>query len=309
MPDLPIYIKNHLQPPRLPERSRIVLGTAGLGGAWKAVDGRASVEAILFALEQGVNSLDTAPSYHQAETYVGQALRQWKGPKPFISTKMGRLQTEAADIARFDYSKEGMRKSVYNSLETLGIDCIDLLFLHEPHIPNAAEIDQAMELMQELKEEGLIGKAGLGGNPVPAFDSYIRQGLIEVVMGYNQFDACSLKALHSYLPDLLRQGVAFYAGSPLHMGLLGNRLDTYSKDRPEWVSREELAIAQKLQVLAAETGISLPGLAHRFLFSCAEVDCIVLGPRTHVQLQNSLTYWQEGKLPEEVFQQLCHLLT
>ncbi len=74
--------------------SRLVLGTSGLGGVWGPVDEKESIKAILYALEQGVEVIDTAPSYNKAQEYLGKALQRWNGKRPFISTKIGRLQAE-----------------------------------------------------------------------------------------------------------------------------------------------------------------------------------------------------------------------
>src|SRR5438128_357161 len=100
---------------------RAVLGTAGLGGVWGKVHPTESVDTLLQALESGVNAIDTAPAYGDAETYLGKALHEWHGPKPQISSKVGRLKSFAADEGRYDFSEQGMQRSIEQSLETIGI--------------------------------------------------------------------------------------------------------------------------------------------------------------------------------------------
>ena len=112
---------------------RLALGTAGLGGIWGPVDEGESIATILYGLEQGIDVLDTAPCYQQAECYVGKALRQWRGKRPIVSTKVGRF----ADS--HDYSPAAIRQSVKRSLDIVGLDCIDLLFVHEPEFVPAAQ--------------------------------------------------------------------------------------------------------------------------------------------------------------------------
>jgi hypothetical protein len=68
-----------------------------------------SVDCLLYAFENGITTLDTAPSYSKSEEYVGRALKRWRGELPFISTKVGRLQSDTAFDAKLDYSPAGMR--------------------------------------------------------------------------------------------------------------------------------------------------------------------------------------------------------
>ena len=112
--------------------SRCVLGTTGLGGVWGKIDPTESIKAILMALANGITCIDTAPAYGDAESFVGIALNEWEGQKPLISTKIGRLKSYSATEGVYDYSNDGMEKSVENSLKALGVSDFDILFLHEP---------------------------------------------------------------------------------------------------------------------------------------------------------------------------------
>jgi len=135
-------------------KERCVLGTAGLGGVWGEVDPQESVDTILTALEAGIHAIDTAPAYGDAEMYVGEALRLWPGKRPQLSTKVGRLKSYAADEGRYDYSLAGMQRSVEQSLETLGVSQLDILFLHDPDAINPAEIENVIGSLQTFKVKG-----------------------------------------------------------------------------------------------------------------------------------------------------------
>ena len=93
-------------------KERCVLGTVGLGGIWGKVSPEESVNTLLKALENGIQAIDTAPAYGDAETYVGKALRLWPGENPQISSKVGRLKGYAADEGNYDFSNAVMQKSV-----------------------------------------------------------------------------------------------------------------------------------------------------------------------------------------------------
>ncbi|WP_449439677.1 aldo/keto reductase [Pedobacter steynii] len=110
------------------EKDKLILGTAGLGGIWGKIDAKESIATILSALEQGITAIDTAPAYGDAEELIGTALSLWSGQKPLISTKVGRLKGYRVDDAKYDYTVEGMKKSMENSLKTLNVPIVDVLF-------------------------------------------------------------------------------------------------------------------------------------------------------------------------------------
>ena len=135
--------------------SRCVLGTAGLGGVWGKIDREESIKSILMALKDGITCIDSAPAYGDAESFVGVALNQWEGQKPQISTKVGRLKSYDASEGLYDYSNDGMEKSVESSLKTLGILCIDILFLHDPAAIPEKDAARILEKLVSSKKEAI----------------------------------------------------------------------------------------------------------------------------------------------------------
>src|SRR5690606_16677720 len=124
----PTYFKyDYRKSPAFGNQNRLVYGLGAIGGIWGSVKESESIDAIEYALENGISVFDTAPSYANSEYYFGKVLKQWKGEKPFISTKVGRLRGEDAFDTKLDYSRDGMNRSLQNSLETLCVDTIDLL--------------------------------------------------------------------------------------------------------------------------------------------------------------------------------------
>ncbi|PWJ37915.1 aldo/keto reductase [Sediminitomix flava] len=286
--------------------TRLVLGTSGLGGVWGEVDEDESVGCILYALEHGILSLDTAPSYNRSQEFVGKALKQWDGEKPYISTKIGRLFAEKADDFNLDYSRDGMLRSMENSLETLGVDQVDLLFLHEPHLTPIAQKDEILETLNFIKEQGWTKKIGVGGNPTPEFYPFMESGLFEVISGFTKMDACNMSAFEKDIPLIQEKGHAYYAASALHMGLLGRRFDEYCKERPnnEWISNKDVDVAIKIKSIADELDIDLAEMALRYLMSVKEANRVVIGARKSDQIQTTVDYWRKGALSEEVFNRI-----
>ena len=288
--------------------TRCVLGTAGLGGVWGRVDKKESLQTILTALESGITSIDTAPAYGDAEELIGYAMRQWKGSRPIISTKVGRLKSNSAHDGIYDYSPEGMIKSVEGSLRTLGVDVIDVLFLHEPlAISDRNKLPGIVEQMQEFKRKAYAEKIGIGGNIPEWFLPYTTSGIFDVVMEYNRLDACCQDALSSSLPYCKQRGMEFYAASPLHMGLLGNYFEAYTISPPGWLDKSYIEKAKLLKKIAGKYQMSLQSLAHRFLFSLEHDFKIVIGPSNMHQLCETMDDIRPGALPQHIIEEVMNL--
>lgn len=287
--------------------SQCVLGTAGLGGVWGKVNKEESVKAILIALNKGVSCIDTAPAYGDAEEFVGAALRQWQGPKPILSTKVGRLKSYAADQGVYDYSADGIEKSVTNSLETLGVQAVDVLFLHEPLAVPEDKIEMVLAQLLKLKENGYTKKLGVGGNCHELFKKYNMGEIFDVAMEFNRLDACYTGALDTSLPFYQSQEIEFYAASPLHMGLLGNRFDEYVAAPPQWLDRDIVDRAKLVKEIADRYQISLPSLAHRFLLTVRENLKIVIGPGNSDQVSETISDFSQGPLPPNILEEIMKL--
>ena len=290
--------------------SRLILGTAGLGGLWGPVDNDQSVETLLYALEQGIERIDTAASYGNAQRLIGRALRQWPGKKPFISTKIGRLEAADAHTTYTDYSSEGLRRTFLQNLEYLGLEKVDLLFLHEPHLVPLSEIDVILSVLKGFKAEGLADQIGIGGNPPPGFMPFAVKENFDIVSGFLHLNAANVSSLESTIPTLQQRGLKYYAASPLHFGLLGSRFKELTQQAPnDWMSAADQSAAKALQKLAKELNMSLPSLAQRYLFSIKEADWVVVGASNPVQMQTTLQDWKAGPLPKEVFDRINEVRT
>ncbi len=286
--------------------SRCVLGTAGLGGIWGKVNPEESIMTILASLECGVKAIDTAPAYGDGESFVGKALGQWKGSMPQVSTKAGRLKSYAADVGCYDYSSEGLEKSIHNSLKTLEISIIDILFLHDPSAISPEQAERVAEELSEFKRKGYAKKIGLGGNSPEWFNKYITPDVFDVVMEYNRLNACCVEALNSSLPGYQSKGIEFYVASPLHMGILGNRFDMLTENPPAWLDKNNINRAKKVKKIADKHGMQLSSLAHRFLLTIPGNFKIVIGPSNLRELQDTLADFEAGPLAKDIYDEIIN---
>ncbi|MEO5999159.1 MAG: aldo/keto reductase [Chitinophagaceae bacterium] len=292
--------------------SRLVYGTSGLGGVWGPVDEQESIDCVIYALENGITSFDTCHSYGNAEAYFGKALAKWKNKKPFISTKVGRLKADTAFDVKLDYSPKAMRESLLRSLDVLGIDKVDLLFLHEPQWVPIDRINEILDVLLSFKEEGYTNMLGIGGNPSPSFEPFIANKYFQVISSFTKMDACNLSAFKEILPITQPQHIAFYAASSLHFALLGNRFEQFvcngNIGYEDNISPEDIRNAVIVNQLAARSGLPLAEMALRYLFSMDEATRVVMGATTLDQLFNTISYWKAGALPETLFDEITEII-
>jgi len=302
----PTYInepKNFYYADEEQKTSRLVLGTAGLGGLWGPVQEELSIETLLYALEQGIDRIDTAASYGNAQRLMGKALRQWSGAPPFISTKIGRLEAADAHTAYTDYSSDGLRRTLEQNLKYLGLTKVDLLFLHEPQLVPIAEMERIMSVLQDFRAEGLTDQLGIGGNPTPEFLPFAIKENFDMVSGFLQLNAANVSGLsNGTIPTLRKRGLQYYAASPLFFGLLGSRFQELTRAAPnEWMSAADQMAAKALHQLSRDLGMPLPSLAQRYLFSIQEADFVVVGASNPAQMKATLKDWKAGPLSKEIF--------
>ncbi|MBW7893768.1 MAG: aldo/keto reductase [Opitutaceae bacterium] len=286
---------------------RLALGLAGIGGAWGPVDEAESLATLQLALARGVRVFDAAPSYGMAEQLLGRALAEWRGSRPIVSTKVGRVSSNSAHEEFYDFSSAGLRRSLEGSLRTLGLAQVDLLFVHEPQMVPPAERPRVVANLREFQAAGLTRRLGLAGGFGVEWDGWIESGAFDVVMLFRRLDPCILDGLADDVPRLRRHGMAIYGASPLHMGLLGARHDEFVRERPAWVWGPQIDRAIRLKQVADRHGLPLATLAHRFTYGLAELDRVVIGASNRRELESALNDIDAGPLPVEIFDAVCRV--
>jgi aryl-alcohol dehydrogenase-like predicted oxidoreductase len=291
------------EPSRNNRFPRIILGTAALGGIRGAIDRREAVQTILEALTAGIQMIDTAPSYGNAESLVGEALSLWRGPTPMISTKVGKYWESQTYFN--DYRPAKAEQAIANSCKLLGRQSLDCVYLHEPNkMPQSAKADYVRCLVG-LQNAGLTKLLGLGGGHGADWDDLVETGAFGAAILHSRMDAIMFDAVEADVPRLRQANMAVLGGSLLHKGLLGDRTDEYLQRAPAWLSPSSPPVVKRLQQLAKASGVPLPTLAHRFAFSVREIDSVIIGPETRFQLHQSLRALAEGPLDRKLFESIC----
>ncbi|CAN5175562.1 aldo/keto reductase [soil metagenome] len=287
------------------ELTEIGFGAASIGNLYSATSDEDADGAVRAAWESGIRYFDTAPHYGLglSERRLGAALSGLPRDEYVISTKVGRLIVPREDPLewdddgfavpgdlgrRWDFSREGILRSVEASLQRTGLDRFDILYLHDPDrsgIPDAAST--GARTLIELRDQGVVAAVGIGSNDSRAVAQLFRTADIDVAMLAGR---CSLLDHAEY--DDVRDAAgnrSIVAAGIFNSGLL-------SRPRPvpgatfdyAPVSEEMLARAVRLADLAENHGATLPQAAIAYPLRTAGVANVTIGMRTQQHVRDNI---------------------
>jgi aryl-alcohol dehydrogenase-like predicted oxidoreductase len=277
----------------------------GLGGLFVSSFGAErdqACRAVHRALELGVNYVDTAPGYGDSEEVLGMALEGVEQPY-ILSTKLGgRPQPFDAQ------DKDGLRRSVEESLCLLKRDQIDILMIHEPDRPGQYDWfpdwehfhGPVVDLLAELKAEGVIRFTGLGGTTAYTLPHIIATGAYDVVLTAFNYSLLWQEATLAVLPEARVQGMGIIIGSPLQQGALARCYTEEVEHGARWLSPPRREQFKRLYALVHDLGMTLPELALRFVISNPDISTTLMGARSVEEVEQNVSSVEKGPLPQDV---------
>src|SRR3981189_870302 len=204
--------------------TRVGYGAVGIGGsgwqcAWGSQDDNESIAAIHRALELGVNWIDTAAIYGlgHSEEVVGRALKDWRGPKPYIFTKCG-LRGNAKGEVQKVLSADSIRDEVEDSLRRLSAGVIDLYQTPWPPDPDSAALEEGFSTLANLKREGKVRWIGVSNFDVQQLRR--ARAIAPITSLQPRYSAVHREIEDEILPYCLTQGIGVIVYSPMASGLL-----------------------------------------------------------------------------------------
>jgi aryl-alcohol dehydrogenase-like predicted oxidoreductase len=174
------------------------------------------------------------------------------------------------------------------------VSSIDVLFLHDPTGLKLHEIQAAIDTLLEIKSNGWAKAIGIGGNYGVDFNPYASSKYFDHFMGYNRFNILNQEALTNEYLALQNQQINIWQASPLYMGLLGSKLETYIKEQPSWIPARDLQRAKELNAYCKKTSVSISALALHFVYENPLIYKMVLGASNFSELKQSLD-WLDDK--------------
>ncbi|MEJ5867209.1 aldo/keto reductase [Pseudokineococcus sp. 5B2Z-1] len=302
--------------------SLTALGFGGsvIGNLSRAVDDETARGAVEAAWAGGVRYFDTAPHYGLglSERRLGRALRPLiaqhlaaggSRDDVVVSSKVGRLlearvppadrDDDGFDVPgdlrrRLDYSRDGVLRSVEESLRRTGLDRLDVVLVHDPddHWEQASR--EAVPALVQLREEGVVGAVGAGMNQSAMLSRFLRETDVDVVMLAGRYTLLEQGALDDVLPAALETGRSVIAVGAFNSGLLA-RSDVpddatydYAQAPPSVLERARL-----LARVCAEHGTSLPAAALAFPLRHPAVVDVALGMRSPEEVRRNLALLAE----------------
>lgn len=291
---------------RLHCQRNLGFGGAPIGNLYRRIDDETAIAAVTEAWEQGIRYFDTAPHYGLglSERRLGEGLADRPREEFLLSTKVGRLIRPAqqpqetddegyavpGDLMRvLDYSGDGVRRSLEESLERLGTDHIDIVFIHDPDDFWTEAIDGAVPMLNQLRDEGIIGAWGAGMNQAEMLTRFVRETDIDLVMQAGRYTLLEQGGRDELIPECERRGVGIINVGVFNSGILANEDPlTQAKYNYEEAPDQIVEKAQKLSVLAAAHGTTLPAAALAFSLRDLAVTNVNVGMRTADQVRRNV---------------------
>lgn len=291
----------------LPDLGRLGFGAAGIGNLYRAMDDDVAAATVSAAWEAGIRYFDTAPHYGLglSERRLGAVLATKPRSEFVISTKVGRILEPVANphgardtqgfdvpadtVRRWDPSEAGIRRSIEDSLERLGLDRIDIAYLHDPDVYDLdAGINQALPALEKLRAEGLIGAIGVGANSADALRDCVQASDLDLVMLAGRYTLLEQPAAADLLPLCAERGVGVANCGVYNSGLLARAevpADAHYNYEP--APAHILARAQALAACCAEFGVELPTAALQFAANHPVVRTVVVGATQPEQIRQT----------------------
>ena len=290
--------------------SHLSFGASSLGSVFRETNESESFKAVETAIEGGINFIDVSPYYghYKAETVLGKALQNIPREKYFLSTKVGRYGKDGVNT--WDYSAKRVTDSVYESMERLGIDFIDLINVHDIEfqaaLPGGLQkvVDETLPALVELKNKGVVGHVGITDLQLENLKWVIEHseaGTVESILNFCHY-TLNDDAIVDYLDFFEQHGIGIVNASPLSMGLLSQR------GVPAWhpAPKALVEVCQKaaqycnekhypIEKLAVQFSVSNPRIAST-LFSSANPENV----RRNIQWANEEPDWDLVREVKEI---------
>lgn len=211
--------------------SHLGFGASSLGSVFRPTNLNDSIKAVETAIEGGINFIDVSPYYghYKAETVLGEALKNIPRDKYFLSTKVGRYGKDGVNT--WDYSAQRAKESVYESMDRLHIDHIDLINVHDIEfqaaLPGGLQkvVDETLPALVELRELGVVGHVGITDLQLENIKwviDHTEPGTVESILNFCHYCLNDDK-LNDFMDEFEQKGIGVINASPLSMGLLSSR--------------------------------------------------------------------------------------
>jgi aryl-alcohol dehydrogenase-like predicted oxidoreductase len=278
--------------------SALSFGASSLGGVFHSLKEETGIAAVHAAVDGGINFIDVSPyyGYYKAETVLGKALKQIDRSRYYLSTKVGRYGADGVNT--WDYSARRAVESVYQSMERLHVDYLDLINVHDIEFADLEQVcAETLPALAELRSKGVVGHVGITNLTLRHFRyviDHVPAGTVESVLSFCHY--CLVDdALADYLDYFEQHGVGVINASPFSMGLLTER------GAPPWhpaTAALQRACRRAVDYCRSQ-GKSIEQLAVKYAVSNPRVATTLFSTTRPEAVRDNIR-WAEAPLDEEL---------
>jgi len=299
-------------------------GAAQLGNLYRATsddEARAAVDA---AWDADIRYFDTAPHYGLglSERRLGGALAGRPRHELVVSTKVGRVldpspatasrrddqgfDVPADHVRRWDFSRDGILRSLEDSLRRTGLDRFDVIYLHDPDEHGQQAATTGVDTLVELRDQGVVGAIGAGMNQSAMLTRFVRECDVDVVMCAGRYTLLEQPAAADLLPAAQERGVAVVVAGVYNSGLLSRDVPAADATYDYATAPAELvARARAVASVCGEHGVTLPEAALAFVRRHPAVVSTVVGVRDVAQVRQTVER-AAAVVPDGLWADLVH---
>ncbi len=272
--------------------SALSFGASSLGSVFRSTREEEALEAVYTAIEGGMNFIDVSPYYghYKAETVLGKALRNVPRDKYYLSTKVGRYGKDGVNT--WDYSAKRAQESVYESMERLGIDHIDLINVHDVEFADLNQVvNETLPALVELREKGLVSHVGITDLQLENIKwviEHVPAGTVESVLNFCHYCLCDDKIV-DFLDFFEEHNVGVISASPLSMGLLSER------GVPDWhpAPKPLVEVCKKAAEHCKAKGYPIEKLAMQYALSNDRIATTLFSSANPANVKKNLAFIEE----------------
>ena len=259
--------------------TRLGLGGAPMGGLFSDVEERQAYETLSAAYKNGVRYFDTAPLYGsgKSERFFGEFLSTVPRDEFVLSSKVGRLLDNKEPVAeeglyvnvpkmkvQYDYSRDGVLRSIEDSLHRLDLDRIDIAFIHDPDENFDIAMDEALPTLADLRSQGVLKAIGAGMNQWEMLADFARKGDFDCFLLAGRYTLLDYSALETFLPLCLEKHISVILGGPYNSGILASDLKPEATYFYQAAPQEVLTRASEIKKICTKHNVELKAAALQF---------------------------------------------
>lgn len=272
--------------------SALSFGASSLGGVFHDIKEQEAIRAVFVAIEYGINFIDVSPyyGYYKAETVLGKALKDISRDKYFLSSKVGRYGKDG--LNSWDYSAKRVTDSVYESMERLHVDYLDIINVHDIEFADFNQVvNETLPALVELRKKGVVRHVGITDLQLENLKWVIDHsapGTVESVLNFCHYCLNDDK-LVDFLDYFEAHGVGIVNASPFSMGLLSER------GVPDWhpAPKSLVEACARAAIYCKEKNYPIEKLAIQFSVSNPRVTTTLFSSANPMNVKKNIAYIEE----------------